>query len=195
MKVQSDLKIPLLISFILHIIFISFVPIGRSKKIIYITFPIELVSLPQIVKQQEVAIEKKEAIAVPKITKKKSIKKKAEVKEQQKTPPKPVAKQPFSSLSVEAAKFPYMYYLNQIRKKISENWFFAKETGNLRTVVYFRIKTNGEIDGPKLIEPSGDKYFDQICIRAVKLSEPFPPLPGGYLEEYLGVYFEFAFRE
>jgi len=196
---DSNLKIPLLISILLHVLIIKFAPFGRSKNIIYITFPVELVSVPPIVKQAEE--EKKESIAVPEVTAKKKKKeekpkeKKTEEKKQQETPQQPTVKQPFSSLSVEAAKFPYMYYLNQIRKKISENWLFTRESGNLRTVVYFRIKSNGEIEPPKLTESSGDKYFDQICIRAVKLSEPFPPLPSGYQEEYLGVYFEFAFRE
>ncbi|MDI6641239.1 MAG: TonB family protein [Elusimicrobiota bacterium] len=196
---DKSLRLPLFISLVLHLTAITFIPVGKQKKIIYISFPIELVSIPPIIEQAE---EKKEseAIAVPEIvTKKKPQKKVEKPKEKRSSPPAEsppqVAKQPLSSLSVEAAKFPYMYYLNQIRKKIAENWIFSRETGNLRTVVYFRIKSEGSIEGPKLTDSSGDKIFDQICLRAVKLAEPFPPLPAGYEEQYLGVYFEFAFRE
>ena len=61
--------------------------------------------------------------------------------------------------------------------------------------MYFRIKSNGEIQSVRLTESSGEKIFDQLSLRAVKLSSPFPPLPPGFQEDYLGVYFEFAFRE
>ncbi|MFH2071134.1 MAG: energy transducer TonB [Elusimicrobiota bacterium] len=198
-KESGNFKSALVLSLILHIVAFTFAPFAKKKSIIYVSFPIELVPMPPVFeKVEEQREEKKEVIAVKKVVQKKPEKKvkEKEAKPQPPSPPQPqTLRQPLSSLTIEAAKFPYMYYLGQIRKKVAENWVFSRESGMLRSVVYFRIKSNGEITAAKLEETSGDKFFDQICLRAVQLSEPFPPLPAGYQEDYLGVYFEFAFRE
>lgn len=33
--------------------------------------------------------------------------------------------------------------------------------------------------------------FDRSAVRAVQASDPMPPLPAGYDDDYLGVYFVF----
>lgn len=195
--IESNLRIPIILSILVHLCLLYFLPMKKPRQIIYVTFPVELITIPpiQAVREKEKTEPKKEAIVAKKIiekTKKEEPTKKTEEPEQ---PFPAVQRQPVSSLSLEAAKFPYTYYLNQIRKKVSANWFFNCQSGNLRNVVYFRIKQNGEIIALRLSESSGDKIFDQLSTRAVELSSPFPPLPQGFAEEYLGVYFEFAFRE
>jgi TonB family protein len=101
---------------------------------------------------------------------------------------------PGSSLSLDTAKFPYTYYLNTIRKKISDNWAYTRSTGNLKAIVYFKIRYDGKVDDIKIYESSGNKIFDNYALRAVLLSSPFPHLPDGYNEEYLGVYFVFRYE-
>ncbi|OIO72437.1 MAG: hypothetical protein AUJ85_10210 [Elusimicrobia bacterium CG1_02_37_114] len=191
--IESNLRIPIILSLLVHLCLLYFLPMKKSRQIIYVTFPVELITIPpiQAVREKEKAEPQKEAIVAEKIIKKT---KKEEPTKKTEEPPQP-QRQPVSSLSLEAAKFPYTYYLNQIRKKVSANWFFNRQSGNLRNVVYFRIKPNGEIIALRLSESSGDRIFDQLSSRAVELSAPFPPLPQGFEEEYLGVYFEFAFRE
>lgn len=101
-----------------------------------------------------------------------------------------------SSLSYEgAAKFPYSYFINQMRRRISDNWAYSKNVGGLRTVVYFRIMKDGSIENVKVSETSGNNYYDQMAMRSVTLSDPFPPLPAGFSDEYLGVFFEFKYSE
>jgi TonB family protein len=57
--------------------------------------------------------------------------------------------------------------------------------------VYFQIQRNGDVDKVEMEKSSGDPLIDQLELRAVKLSAPFPPLPEGYGEDYLGVHYDF----
>ena len=216
-----NLRTAFIISFIIHT-GIFFIPINKKKKIIYITFPVQLLnytgssdmsSLPFQKNTKETINEKKEGTVISKkIIKKEKIKivdKEEKLSSEKETNSKNVSGNSTDSrgtgsginyggipgISVEGAKFPYIYYLNQIRSKISDNWQYNKQTGNLRTVVYFIIKPDGKIENVKIKESSGDDIFDTLCLRAVKLSSPFAPLPSGYSEQYLGIYFEFSFHE
>jgi TonB family protein len=98
-------------------------------------------------------------------------------------------------LSVDGVRFPYTYYLVQIRNRINDNWNCTRDTGATRAVVYFKITRTGKIEGLKIKESSGDKIFDQLSMRAVELASPFPPLPSEFREQYLGIYFEFLYHE
>ena len=98
-------------------------------------------------------------------------------------------------LSIEGVKFPYTYYLIQVRNKINENWAYSKDAGNNRAVIYFKILRNGTVESVKIKESSGDNFFDRISLRAVELASPFPQLPSQFSEPYLGIFFEFVFHE
>jgi TonB family C-terminal domain len=96
---------------------------------------------------------------------------------------------------VDAARFPFTYYTNQVVKKIGRNWQWSTEFGDLKTVVRFRILRSGEVSAVDIDKSSGDRVFDEQAVRAVKLASPFPPLPDGYEGDDLGVYFEFRYHE
>ncbi|MBD3271409.1 MAG: TonB family protein, partial [Elusimicrobia bacterium] len=100
-----------------------------------------------------------------------------------------------TSITLEGAKFPYLYYLRMIKKKIGQNWEWPQNQGVLKTIVYFKILRTGAVEGIEIDTSSKNSLFDTAALRAVHLAKPFSPLPGGYDEEYLGVYFEFAFKE
>lgn len=172
----------------------------------YITIPVELIYYaPPAVSPEEIReMKKEEEIVLPK--KLKPLPKKKEKpkdvkhkKEEPKLPPSPPALQPSSTLTPDTVKFPYMYYLKNIRERVSNNWSWSRSeggaTGVVKTVVYFKINRDGNIAEPLFKEKSGDRVFDDIAIRSVKISAPFPPLPSGYEEDTLGVYFEFAYKE
>ena len=99
------------------------------------------------------------------------------------------------SISVDTARFPYSYYTNLIVRKIGRYWQWSNEFGKLRSVVFFRILKDGSVSEINLKDSSGDKLFDEQALRAVKLAGPFAPLPEGYADNDLGVYFEFTYRE
>jgi TonB family protein len=197
------IRIAFLCSCLIHIFLLTGVRIIPKSKPIIISFPVELISLPapekkieekivvpQQVKKEEIVLPKKQKKVVKQVEKKETEEKK---QEEQK-----VASQPTTlpSLSLETAKFPFTYYVNQIRKKIVDNWLWSQNySGELKTVVYFKILRSGEISELKIKESSNNKLYDNICLRAVELAKPFPPLPQGFTEDYLGIYFEFKYKE
>jgi len=95
--------------------------------------------------------------------------------------------------------FPYYYYIQILRDKVSSNWFKALVppglSGVYRVVIFFKIKRNGEVDEIKIEESSGIESLDLSALRAVKFSIPFPPLPREYEGDYLGVHFQFEYRK
>jgi TonB family protein len=96
----------------------------------------------------------------------------------------------FSS-QIGLSHFPYMYYLQILQSRISSNWFKSQmKTGSSKdsyTSVFFRIYRDGSISAPSVRESSGIRSLDLSAIRAINSSAPFPPLPQGYEEGYLGI--------
>jgi len=68
----------------------------------------------------------------------------------------------------------FIKYQNQMLSTIKNNWVWVGQRGNLRVVVRFNIKDNGEIVGLKLVQPSGNASYDESVLRAVKKSSPWP---------------------
>ena len=89
------------------------------------------------------------------------------------------------------SSFPYVYYLQAVRDKISSRWFTSLVdtgiTGTFQVAVYFRIFRNGTISTVEIRESSGIRSLDMSASRAVMTAAPFPPLPPEYDEEYLGI--------
>lgn len=210
---ENDFKLFLALSFIVHAgIFGAF---GlKPKRAVYIVMPIDLLmntpqpqgeaaaAAPQA--QPEIKKLKEKDLVIPKKPKPKApAPKKETAKPQEDSKPAPQAASPekaaapgFSgAISLDAAKFPYAYYTNLIVRKINRHWQWSNEFGKLRTVIFFKIGKDGVISDEKIKEDSGDRLFDEQAMRAVKLASPFPPLPEGYPDNDLGVYFEFTFRE
>lgn len=99
------------------------------------------------------------------------------------------------SLSLDNDNFPFTYYLLLIRDKISGNWnpnFALLPLGEgEQAVIAFNIQKDGSISMPYIENTSGIAYLDQSALRAVLSSSPFPPLPGEFGEDYLGIHFGF----
>jgi protein TonB len=95
--------------------------------------------------------------------------------------------------------FPYAYYIQTLRNKISSSWYSSLVSPGLKgkyiVVVYFRIQRNGEISDLKLERKSQNNSLDLSSLRAVKDAAPFPPLPHDFPGQYLGVHFEFEWEK
>jgi len=76
-------------------------------------------------------------------------------------------------------------YIPRVREKISRNWNPTPGVREARSRVLFRISRSGRVGEVKLLEPSGNFYFDQAAIRAILSSSPFPQMPEEYPREYL----------
>jgi colicin import membrane protein len=64
---------------------------------------------------------------------------------------------------------------------IQKNWAFSEQLvrgqSNLETLVGIKISSNGEIQDIWIDKKSGNQYLDESAIRAIKKSNPLPPLP------------------
>lgn len=89
----------------------------------------------------------------------------------------------------EAIELRYKAYYDEIWRRVKASWILPEEvvaTGeDLLTVVIVRIGRGGELLEIKLEESSGNKLYDQSCLRAVKKSAPFPHLPEDYPQRYM----------
>jgi TonB family protein len=87
--------------------------------------------------------------------------------------------------------FPYDWYLQTIRDKISANWFTSLVDpgirGTFQVAVYFRIYRNGSTSDVEIKQSSDIPSLDLSAKRAIQNAQPFPPLPEDYKKDYLGI--------
>jgi TonB family protein len=86
----------------------------------------------------------------------------------------------------------FIIYQNQMLNSIKDNWAWVGQKSNLKVVVHFSIKENGEISGLKVVQSSGDQSYDESVLRAVKKSSPLPPPPESSRKDFADV--ELTFR-
>ena len=101
------------------------------------------------------------------------------------------------SMGVDAADFPFSYYLSLVRDRIAGNWQPPSGLGSgeiAQAVVYFKIARSGAVTDVRLETPSTADFFDRAALRAVVLSNPMPPLPAGFPGGDLGVHFGFEWE-
>jgi TonB family protein len=92
----------------------------------------------------------------------------------------------------------YGWYAEALQRRIGEQW--QKELTQLdqrirtppRTVVFFEIQRDGSLHNIRLVQSSGNSAVDFAALRAVKNSDPVPPLPSGLAKSYVSteVWFE-----
>jgi TonB family protein len=91
--------------------------------------------------------------------------------------------------------FPYAYYIETLRNKISTNWYTSLVSPGLRgkhvIIVYFRILRDGGIENLKFEKKSGVMSLDLSALRAVENAAPFAPLPADFASRFLVVHFKF----
>jgi protein TonB len=99
---------------------------------------------------------------------------------------------------IGAGYFPYAYYIETIRNKISASWYRSLVSPGLKgkytAVVYFRILRSGRVTDLELEEKSGNDSLDLSALRAIRAAAPFPQLPPDFAGGYLGVHFEFEWE-
>jgi TonB family protein len=80
--------------------------------------------------------------------------------------------------------FTFPPYLVIVRDKVERNWNPPPGAKGAKVKVTFRVLRSGRVGEAKLMESSGNFYFDQAAMRAILASSPFPPLPEGFFQEY-----------
>jgi colicin import membrane protein len=90
-------------------------------------------------------------------------------------------------------------YHAEIWDRIRKNWAYSGEMAGGRTdleaTIIVKIMRRGEIRDIWFEKRSGNTYFDDSVYKAVKKSDPLPPLPEGFLGPYHDVGFRFNLSE
>lgn len=75
----------------------------------------------------------------------------------------------------------YTDYFDKIRRRIKENWVYPREAGERgiggQLVIEFAIRKDGWLQVVELKRSSGVPILDQYALNALKLAQPFPPVP------------------
>jgi len=83
------------------------------------------------------------------------------------------------------------FYRSLIGMTIEKNWFFSENLAggrkDLVTVLVIKILPNGQIVDIWYEKKSGNANFDDAAFKAVKKSNPLPPLPKEYTRPYYEV--------
>ena len=84
-------------------------------------------------------------------------------------------------------------YVGLIERTVMKNWKNPIGSGNGKLHAAFRIYPGGTIDPPSLVQSSGNPALDSLALRAIKLSEPFPPFPKELKEANLHIRIHFSY--
>ena len=71
-------------------------------------------------------------------------------------------------------------YLGVVESRIKGHWMNPQvlmPEKNISSIIDIRIARSGALEYTKFEKRSGNRYFDDSALRAVKKSSPFPPLP------------------
>jgi protein TonB len=75
----------------------------------------------------------------------------------------------------------YTDYFEKIRRQIRANWIYPREAGERgiggQLVIEFVIAKDGHLTAIDLRRSSGVEILDRFAVNAVKLAQPFPPVP------------------
>jgi len=112
------------------------------------------------------------------------------------TPPATSAEQPQVAVAGPVAvtapeqDFKFSWYLTLVRDKIGRNWRPPPDANDAKAKILFTVNRSGWVDNVNLDtdHSSGTFGFQQAAVRAIRLSNPFPPLP----EEFSKLSVEFS---
>jgi protein TonB len=112
-------------------------------------------------------------------------------------PPAPLGRstgspQGVGALTLNAADFPFAWYLQAIHRKISEKWEGQARDG-VQPQVVFEIERNGRIRALAVEKSSGNPLYDQAALRAISDATPFPELPKEFTDSFLRVHLGFSY--
>lgn len=89
-------------------------------------------------------------------------------------------------------------YYDHIWSQIRSSWVLpdgVKTTENLLTVVAIKVGAEGAIEAYWIEKRSGNEYFDQSTIRAIRKASPLPPIPEELGAEPLEIGVNFRYPE
>ncbi len=110
----------------------------------------------------------------------------------------PLVTRPQTALKVAGTNSALSQYLALIQNKISALWTAPPVdlSGKpLQVVIRFRLHRTGSVTAVEIERTSGNGYYDDAGLRAVKAALPLPPFPASLAEPYLDAHFSFTVGE
>lgn len=75
----------------------------------------------------------------------------------------------------------YQDYFNEVRERIRRNWGYPREAAERdiegQLLIEFHISKEGRLAFIELRNSSGTQILDEYALTAVRLAQPFPPVP------------------
>ena len=81
-------------------------------------------------------------------------------------------------------------YANFVSSKVHNNWSIPPELkprGKIETMIEIKIMRDGSLAYAGFEKRSGNSFYDESAMKAVKKSAPFPPLPGGFPDNIMEI--------
>jgi len=91
--------------------------------------------------------------------------------------------------------FEFLSYRQRIFGTIKSNWTNTVRTAGLVAAVRFQLGPDGDVSNVELVRSSGDRVYDQAVVRAVQRSNPLPPPPERYRDDFREVIVDFHSEE
>ncbi|MCD6485954.1 MAG: TonB C-terminal domain-containing protein [Syntrophobacterales bacterium] len=89
-------------------------------------------------------------------------------------------------------------YYSIVWSMIKEKWALPEgilPNDNIEAIVEAKILRNGSVSNLSFEKNSGNRYFDESAIKAIKKAAPFPPLPEWLNERYIDLGIRFRSSE
>jgi colicin import membrane protein len=89
-------------------------------------------------------------------------------------------------------------YIEAVWSRVKQNWSMPQTLmpgKNITTIIDVKISRSGALEYADFEKRSGNRYFDDSALRAVKKSGPFPPLPNWVMENSIEIGIRFNSAE
>jgi protein TonB len=92
----------------------------------------------------------------------------------------------------------YQDYFNKVRERIKSKWVYPREAGERgiegELLIEFHIAKDGRLEYVSLRHSSGTPILDEAALTAVKLAQPFPPVPDDIAKVTLAINGQFRYQ-
>ena len=92
----------------------------------------------------------------------------------------------------------YQDYFNKIRERIKANWIYPRQAGERgiegELLIEFHIAKDGRVAFIELRHSSGTTILDDAALTAIKLAQPFPPVPDAIAKQTLAINGQFKYQ-
>ncbi len=92
----------------------------------------------------------------------------------------------------------YQDYFNKVRERIKSKWVYPRPAGDRgiegELLIEFHIAKDGRLAFIELRHSSGTAILDDAALTAVKLAQPFPPVPDDIAKQTLAINGQFRYQ-